>query len=115
MVGLVVTSGLTSSDVSLEIFNHYKQKKQNEQQADSAELKQSMTESERESEVVEVDTDITGAGARKKTNRTVTDLLIKKPFHEDFVVTWNEVVFCKGLTFDFFSDPLVRKVILVTA
>jgi len=28
---------------------------------------------------------------------------------------WNEAVFGKGLTFDFFSDPLVSKVILVTA
>jgi hypothetical protein len=35
--------------------------------------------------------------------------------HEDFVAEWSEVVFGKGLTFDFFSDPLVRKIILVTA
>ena len=28
---------------------------------------------------------------------------------------WTEVVHGKGLTFHFFSDPLVRKVILVTA
>ena len=27
---------------------------------------------------------------------------------------WNQAVLGKGLTFDFFSDPLVRKAILVT-
>ena len=78
-------------------------------------LKRSMTERERESEVIEIDTDITAPGTSKKTNHTVTDLLIKKPSHEDFVVVWNEAVLGKGLTFDFFSDPLVRKAILVTA
>jgi hypothetical protein len=40
--------------------------------------------------------------------------MIQKPSHEDFVV-WSEAVLGKGLTFDFFSDPLVRKTILVTA
>ena len=45
----------------------------------------------------------------------MTDLLIKKPSHEDFVAAWSEAVLGKGLTFDFFSDPLVRKAILVTA
>jgi hypothetical protein len=66
-----------------------------------------MSESERESEVIEIDTDITAPGARKHTKRTVTDRLIKKPSDEDFqvVVVWNETVFDKGLTFDFFSDP----------
>ena len=49
-----------------------------------------------------------------KYRSSVTDRLIKKTSHEDFVVTWNEVVFVKGLMFDFFSDPLVRKDILVT-
>jgi hypothetical protein len=37
-----------------------------------------MTEFERESEVIEINTDITAPGASKKTNHTVTDLLIKK-------------------------------------
>jgi hypothetical protein len=45
-----------------------------------------MTECERESEVIEIDTDITAPGASKKTNHTVTDLLIKNPTHEDFVL-----------------------------
>ncbi len=77
-------------------------------------LKRSMTECQGESEVIEIDTDITAPGASKKTNRTVTDLLIKKSSHEDFVAEWIEAVFGKGLTFDFFSDPLVRKDILVS-
>ena len=60
-----------------------------------------MSVRERESEVIEIDTDITVPGVIKKTNRTVTDLLIKKPSHEDFVAVWNETVIGKGLTFDF--------------
>ena len=98
-----------------EIYNRFTTKQQNEQQAASAALKRSMTERERESEVIEIDTDITAPGASKKTNRTVTDLLIKKPTHEDFVAAWSQAVLGKGLTFDFFSDPFVRKAILVTA
>ena len=31
------------------------------------------------------------------------------------MLAWSEAVLGKGLTFDFFSDPLVRKAILVTA
>jgi len=74
-----------------------------------------MSERERDSDVIDVDHDITAPGASKQTNRTVTDRLIKKPSHEDFVAAWSEAVLGKGLTFDFFSDPLVRKAILVTA
>ena len=40
-------------------------------------LKQGISECERESEVIEIDTDITSPGARKQTKRTVTDRLIK--------------------------------------
>ena len=72
-----------------------------------------MSERERENEVIEIDNDITAPGASKQTNRTVTDRLIKKPSHEDFVSACREAVLGKGLTFDFFSDPLVRKDILV--
>jgi hypothetical protein len=74
-----------------------------------------MSERERDSEVIEVDNDITAPGASKQTNRTVTGRLIKKPSHEDFVAAWSVAVLGKGLTFDFFSVPLVRKAILVTA
>ena len=63
-----------------------------------------MSERKRESEVIEIDTDITASGASKQTKRTVTDRLIKKSSHEDFVEEWR----------DFFSEPLVRKAILVT-
>ena len=68
-----------------------------------------MSERERESEVIEIDNDITAPGASKQTNRTVTVRLIKKPSHEGFVAAWSEAVLGKGLTFDFFSDTLVRK------
>ena len=34
---------------------------------------------------------------------------------EEFINEWIKTVFGKGLTFHFFSDPLVRKDILVTA
>ena len=61
-----------------------------------------------------IDNDITSPGAIKQTNRTITDRLIKKPSHEDFVAAWSEAVLRKGLSFDFFSDPLVCKAILVT-
>ena len=74
--------------VRKEIFNRYTTKKQNEQEAISETLKRSLTDRQWESEVMEIDTDITVAGASKKTNRTVTDLLIKKPSHEDFVAAW---------------------------
>jgi hypothetical protein len=73
-----------------------------------------MSERERGSEVIEIDNDITSPGTSKDTNRTVTDEWIKNPSHEDFVTAWSEAVFGKGLTFDFFSDTLVRKDILVT-
>ena len=73
-----------------------------------------MSERERESEVIDIDNDITSPDSSQQTNRTVTDRLIKKASHEDFVTEWSEVVLGKGLTFDFFNDPLVRKDILVT-
>ena len=71
-----------------------------------------MSQCEQEGEVI--DPEITAPGASKQTHRTVTNRLIKKPSHEDFVAAWSETVFGKGLTFEFFSDPLVRKAILVT-
>ncbi len=99
-------------EVRKEFYNRYTDKQQNEEQAASATLKRSMTDREWESEVIEIDTNITAPRASKKTNHT--DLMIQKSSHEDFVV-WSEAVLGKGLTFDFFSNPLVRKTILVTA
>ena len=40
---------------------------------------------------------------------------MKRPTVEEFINVWSEAVFGKGLTFDLFNDPLVRKAILVTA
>jgi hypothetical protein len=73
-----------------------------------------MSECEWESEVIEIDNDITSPVASKQTNRTVTHKLIKNPSHEDFASVWSEAVLGKSLTFDFFSDTLVHKVIRVT-
>jgi hypothetical protein len=101
--------------VRKEIYNRFTTKQQNEQQTASAALKRSMTERERQSEVIEIDTDITAPGASKKTNHTVTDLLIKKPTHEDFVVAWIQAVLDKGLTFDFGVRPLRLRLLYLTA
>jgi hypothetical protein len=100
--------------VRKEIYNRYKVKKQTEQLAARAALKRVMSERERESEFMEIDNDVTAPGASEQTNRTVTHKLIKKTSHEDFVAVWSEAVLGKCLTFDFFSDTLVRKAILVT-
>ena len=51
---------------------------------------------------------------RYTAHRTLTDRLMKRPTVEEFINSWIETVFGKGLTFDFFNDPLVHKVILVT-
>ena len=73
-----------------------------------------MTECERESVVIDIDTNITALGSSKKTNHTVTEILIKKPSQEDFLAVLSESLLVKGLTFDFFSDPFVHKTKLVT-
>ncbi len=83
--------------VRKEIYNRYTEKQQTEQQAVSETLKRGMSERERESAVIEIDTDITTPGASKPTNRTVRDRLIKKPSHEDFLTVWSEAVIGKGL------------------
>ena len=82
------------------MYNHYTENQQTEQEESSAELKRGMLECERESKVIEIDTDITSPGANKQTKWTVTDRLIKEPSHEDFVTEWSEAVLDKGLTFD---------------
>jgi hypothetical protein len=70
--------------VRKEIYNHYKENQQTEQLTVSTVLKRVMLECEWESEVIEIDNDITTPAARKQTNRTVTHKLIKKFSHEDF-------------------------------
>ena len=84
-------------EVRKEIYNRYKEKNQTEQQSASAALKRGMSESEWESEVIDIDNDITSPSASKQTNRTVTDRLIKKPSHENFLAVWSEAVLGKGL------------------
>jgi hypothetical protein len=59
--------------VRKEIYNRYTKKQKTEHQAASAALKQSMSDREPESEVIEIDTDITAPGASNQTHRTVTD------------------------------------------
>jgi hypothetical protein len=58
---LITISGtdLARKHSGKEIYNHYKEKKQTEQQATGAALKRVMSERERESEVIEIDNDIT--------------------------------------------------------
>ena len=51
--------------VRKEIFNRYKEKQQTEQQAGSETLKRGMSEREWESEVIDIDNDITVPGASK--------------------------------------------------
>jgi hypothetical protein len=69
-----------------------------------------MSERELDSEFIEVDNDITAPGASKQTNRNVTDRLIKKPSHEDFVAAWSEAVLGKGLTFERVLTPLYKEI-----
>ena len=46
-----------------EVYNRYKEKQQTEQEAASVSLKRGMSKRERESEVIEIDNDITSPGA----------------------------------------------------
>ena len=86
--------------VKKEIYKRYTEKQQTEQQAARVTLKRGMSECKWESEVIEIDTDITVPGAIKQTKRTVTDRFIKKPSHEDFVVVWSEAVCSAWQRFD---------------
>jgi hypothetical protein len=65
----------TTKDDSPKFTIVTKQKQQTEQQADSAALKRSMSDLERDSEVIDVDNDITSPGACKQINRTGVDLV----------------------------------------
>ena len=56
-----------------------KENQQTEQQSDSAELKRGMSERERESEVIDIDNDITSPGAIKETNRQIVLDLVSIP------------------------------------
>ncbi len=56
--------------VRKEIYNRYTEKEKTEQQTTSPALEQGMSECEWQSEVIEIDTDITDPGTNKQTNRT---------------------------------------------
>jgi hypothetical protein len=55
--------------VRKEIYNRYKEKQQTEHQSDSTALKRVMSERERESEVIEIDNDITSPTDRRHRQR----------------------------------------------
>ena len=98
-----------------EIYKWYTTQQKAKDQVASSDLKRSITHREEEGEVIEIDGDVTRPSSEKQTHHTLTDRLMKRPTVEEFINEWSEAVLGKGLTFDFFSDPLVRKAILVTA
>ena len=98
-----------------EIYKRYTAQQKAKDQVASSALKRSITQREEEGEVIEMDGDVTSPSAAKQAHRTLADRLMKRPTVEEFINAWSEAVLGKGLTFDFFSDPLVRKAILVTA
>ncbi len=53
--------------VRKEMYNRYKEKQQTEHQADSVSLKRLMSDSERESEVIAIDNDITTLDTTKQS------------------------------------------------
>ena len=101
--------------VSDEIYKRYTTQQKAKDQVASSALKRSITQREEEGEVIEIDDDVTSPSAAKQAHRTLADRLMKRPTVEEFINAWSEAALGKGLTFDFFSDPLVRKAILVTA
>ena len=98
-----------------KIYKRYTDHQKTKDQVASSALKRSITHREEEGEVIEIDGDVTRPSAAKQTHHTLADRLMKRPTVEEFINAWSEAVLGKGLTFDFCSDPLVRKVILVTA
>ena len=98
-----------------EIYKWYAAQQKVKDQVASSALKRSITQREEEGEVTEIDGDVTSPSAAKQAYHTLADRLMKRPTVEEFINAWSEAVLGKGLTFDFFSDPLVRKAILVTA
>jgi hypothetical protein len=98
-----------------EIYKRYTAQQKAKDQVASSAVKRSITQREEEGDVIEIDGDVTSPSAAKQAHRTLADRLMKRPTVEEFINAWSEAVLGKGLTFDFFSDPLVRKAILVTA
>ena len=98
-----------------EIYKRYTAQQKAKDQVASSAVKRSITQREEEGDVIEIDGDVTSPSAAKQAHRTLADRSMKRPTVEEFINAWSEAVLGKGLTFDFFSDPIVRKAILVTA
>ena len=98
-----------------EIYKRYTAQQKAKNQVASSAVKRSITQWEEEGDVIEIDGDVTRPSASKQAHRTLADRLMKSPTMEEFINVWSEAVLGKGLTFDFFSDPLVHTAILVTA
>jgi hypothetical protein len=69
--------------VRKEVYKRFKEQQQTEQKAASAALKRSMSERERDSEVIDVDNYITAPGASKQTNRYEPTLSVHNFLVED--------------------------------
>jgi hypothetical protein len=78
-------------------------------QVASSTLKRSITQREEEGEVIEMDGDVTRPSTSNQSHRTLTDRLMKRSTVEEFINTWIEVVFGKGLTLDFFNALLPKR------
>ena len=72
-----------------------------EDQVSSSVLKRSITQREEEGEIIEIDGDVTSPSTVTEDHHTLTDRLMKRTTVEDFINSWSETVFGKGLTFDF--------------
>ncbi len=70
---MIVRCRPDSSRCERKFSINYKEKKQTEQQVASAALKRIMSECERESEVIEIDNDITVPGASRPTGLSRTN------------------------------------------
>ncbi len=97
-----------------EIYKRYTTQQKVKDQVTSSLLERSITQREEEGEVIEIDGDVTNPSAVKQTHHTLADRFMKRPTVEEFINECDGAVLGKGLFFDFFSDPLVRKAILVT-
>ncbi len=97
-----------------QIYKWYTVQQKDKDQVDRSDLKSSITQREEEGEVIEIDGDVTSPSAAKQAHHTLEDRLMQRPTVEEFMNVWSEAVLGKGLTFVFFSDPLVCKAILVT-
>ena len=86
-----------------EIYKRYTDQEVKDQ-VSSSDLKRSITQREEEGAVIEIDGDVTSPSAGDVAHRTLADRLMKRSTVKEFINAWSEVVFGKGLTFDFFRS-----------